>query len=60
MSAKNIRYNELDAIKELAPHYLNDIFSGDMVTREKLNEVIKKVNIIITILNERMGERMGE
>lgn len=56
MEKNKIAYDGLEEIEEIKYSSLVDILSGDELTREKLSEVIKKVNIIIAILNERIGK----
>jgi hypothetical protein len=52
MSETNkVAYEGLDKINELKKSYIADMMSPDPETREKVNEIIRKVNLIIDILN---------
>ena len=51
-----VYYDGLEKVKQLAQHIeIDDCFSDDYETKKKLNEVIRAVNLIIDILNDRLN-----
>jgi len=51
ISSGKLSYEGLEKVEELKPNFYSDILAGDPETREKVNDLIRVVNVLVELKN---------